>query len=74
MAAETLSCFEATNGFSAAWEWEDRLGEQGRFKINTSKELNVLYNNYQCIYVKTRTNKQEGVNDVIFLFFLFQNV
>ena len=40
--------------FFAAGEWEYGLGEQGCFlKINTSKEGNVLYNNYQCIYVET---------------------
>ena len=60
MAVETLPCFEATNGFFAAGEWEDFAS-----KIDTSKELNVLYNNYKCIYVKTRTNKQACVNDVI---------
>ena len=31
--AETLPCFEATDGFLAAGEWGDGLGEQGRFKI-----------------------------------------
>ena len=46
-------CFEDNDVF-AAGEWEYGLGEQGCFlKINTSKEGNVLYNNYQCIYVET---------------------
>ena len=29
------------------------------------KDLNVLYNKYQCIYVETTTFKQDGANNVI---------
>ena len=39
MAEEKLPCFEATDGFFAAGEKEDRLGEQSRFKNQSIKRI-----------------------------------
>ena len=51
--------------FSQQGSGKTDLASKVTSKIDTSKELNVSYNNYQCIYVEIRTSKQEGANDAI---------
>ena len=51
--------------YSQQGSGKTNLASKVASKIDTLKDLHVLYNNYECIYVKTRTNKQEGVDDGI---------